>query len=229
MPFPTTRYTLLALASGEPSLREQALGALTDAYWEPSYRYVRLRFRRSHEDAQDLVQGFFAALIEQELLARYVASRGRFRSYLRACLDHFVLKRQESDRREKRGGFAVLVPLDGDIPAGDGSGTPEQIFYREWRRRMFALALGDLERLCVETGRTVRYQVFAAYDLADEPRPTYEELAQAHSLAVTTVTNHLAWARRELRRALEARLAAVTSGERERGRELRALLGGEPA
>jgi hypothetical protein len=52
-------------------------------------------------------------------------------------------------------------------------------------------------------------------------------LAQTHSLPVTTVTNHLAWARRELRRLLEQRVASVTPADNERRREVRLLLGGQ--
>jgi hypothetical protein len=71
---------------------------------------------------------------------------------------------------------------------------------------MFTLAAEDLRKLCDRTGRGIRYKIFAAYDLAEEPRPGYEQLARAFDVPATTVTNHLAWARRELRRLLEIRL-----------------------
>ena len=198
------------------------MNALLEIYWQPCYRYVRLRFQRPHEEAEDLVQGFFTALLEQELLSGYDSARGAFRSYLRACLDHFVLKDHRDTTREKRGG-GKTVALDTQDAAGDG-GTPEEIFYREWQRNLFSLAIEDLRQLCEETGRQVRFEIFAAYDLAEEPRPDYAELAAAHSLLVTKVTNHLAWARRELRRLIEQRVASVTPGESERRRELRLLL-----
>jgi RNA polymerase sigma factor (sigma-70 family) len=204
------------------------MNALIEIYWRPCYRYVRLRFQRSHEAAEDLVQGFFTALLEQELLSRYDAARGAFRSYLRACLDHFVLKQHGYDTREKRGGGRT-VPLESEEMAAD-TGTPEDIFYREWQRSVFGLAIDDLRQLCDETGRELRFRIFSEHDLADLPadaRPGYEELAKAHSIRVTTVTNHLAWARRELRRLLELRVASVTRGENERRRELRLLLGGQ--
>ena len=152
------------------------------------------------------MQGFFIALIEQEILARYDSNRAPFRPYLRACLDQFVWKGLERNRSEKRGGRTTIVPLDEEALAEAGGGRPDEIFHREWQREMFVLAAEDLRRLCDETDRGVRYQIFAAYDLSDEPRPTYEELASAHGVPITAVTNHLAWARREWRRLLEARL-----------------------
>jgi RNA polymerase sigma factor (sigma-70 family) len=189
-----------------------------EMYWKPCYRYIRLRFRVSESEAEDLVQGFFAALIEQGILSRYDSSRGPFRPYLRACLDQFVWKDMERNRCEKRGGQATIVPLDAEMAVPSGSGTPDEIFHREWQREMFVLAAEDLRKLCDDTGRSIRYEIFAAYDLADEPRPSYEQLAGAHGVPITTVTNHLAWARREMRRLLEVRLGLG---------ETRKLLGSE--
>lgn len=195
-------------ASAPSAAGAEALNAVMELYWQPCYRYVMLRFRAPHEQTQDLVQGFFTALVEQGILERYDAARGPFRPYLRACLDQFVFKELERARCEKRGGRAIMVPLDADAAVPAPEGTPEEIFHREWQRQVFALAVDDLRRYCGETGRDARYDLFAAYDLAEEPRPTYDQLAAAHGLPLTTVTNHLAWARRELRRLLEARLGA---------------------
>jgi len=220
--FPSTRHSLLQAASAHPGVGAEAMNALLEIYWQPCYRYVRVRFQRPHEEAEDLVQGFFTALLEEGLLSRYDAAKGVFRSYLRACLDHFVLKDRRDESREKRGGGKV-VALDAHDPASE-SGTPEEIFYREWQRSMFALAIEDLRQFCEATGRQVRFEIFAQYDLAEEPRPGYDQLAQTHSVPVTTVTNHLAWARREMRRLLEQRVASVTPGESDRRREVRLLL-----
>jgi RNA polymerase sigma factor (sigma-70 family) len=217
----------LQAAAAHPALDAEAMNSLIEIYWQPSYHYVRLRFQRSHEEAEDLAQGFFTALLQQDLLARYDKALGPFRSYLRACLDHFVLKSLRDQTREKRGGGKV-VPLDADYPASD-SATPEEIFYREWQRQMFGLAIEDLQHLCDESDRQVRFRIFAEYDLAEAQRPDYNLLAQTHSLPVTTITNHLAWARRELRRLLEQRIASVTPDENERRREVRMLLRGQSA
>ena len=223
--FPSTRQTLIRQASAPAPGGALALNTVMEIYWQPCYRYVRLRFRVSHEYAQDLVQGFFLAVMEQGILARYDAARGPFRPYLRGCLDRFAGKDFERHGAAKRGGGAKMVPLDAEAPVAAAGGTPEEIFHREWQRQMFALAAEDLRKVCGETGHGVHYEIFAAYDLAGGPRPAYEDLARTHALPVTTMTNHLAWARRELRRLLEARLGTVAGSEGERRRELRALLG----
>ena len=103
--------------------------------------------------------------------------------------------------------------------------SPEDIFFREWQREMFSLAVADLRAACRESGKDVQFRIFEQYDLAEEERPAYAELAAAHGIPVTQVTNHLAWARRELRRLLLERLQPVTSGDRESRAELRTLFG----
>jgi hypothetical protein len=99
------------------------------------------------------------------------------------------------------------------------------VFLREWQRQMFALGLDDLREFCQACAKTVQYAIFAQYDLADGDRPGYAELAAQHGIPVTSVTNYLAWARRELRRLVLLRLSSVTSGDPECQAELRVLFG----
>lgn len=71
-----------------------------------------------------------------------------------------------------------------------------------------------------------QFALFERYDLADaEDRPSYGELAVAFQLAVTDVTNYLAFARREFRRAVLEQLREMTGSEDEFRREAQALLG----
>ena len=224
--FPSTSQTLLREAISPSPLQTPALNTVMGIYWRPCYRYLKLRFGASHEHSEDLVQGFFAALIEQSILSRYDANRGPFRPYLRSCLDQFVLKEFERQRAVKRGQGFRLMPLDPTLAVPSLDATPEEIFRREWQREMFELAVEDLRQLCQATDRRVRYELFAAYDLAGEPRARYHELAAVHGLPVTTVTNHLAWARRELRRLLQDRLCSTVPRERDRRNEMRSLLAG---
>ena len=224
-PFPTTRHSLIHSAAGTGTLAREALDAILAVYWKPAYKHVRIQWKRSNEEAKDLVQGFFTALIEQPILAAFDPSKARFRTYLKACLDHFVMKQDESASRLKRGGRAAHFDFDTAERELAGCPSVEDVFLREWQREMFALALRDLGDLCRTNGKQLHYRVFEQYDLADSPRPSYADLAARHSIPVTAVTNHLAWARRELRRLVLLRLRAVTPDDRECHAELRVLFG----
>lgn len=219
--FPSTRYSLLLeLRSAEEPVRLQALDRFVEVYWKPAYKYIRLRWRKAAADAEDLTQSFFAELLERGVLGRFDAGKGSFRAFLRLSLDSLVQNSHQAETRLKRGGGVVILSLDfpsaeRELPLSAADASPEEIFYREWQRHMFALALSDLERLAREGGRSVQIEIFRAYDLAPEPRPSYQDLARKHQLPVTSVTNYLAWARRELRRLTLERLAGITCGESE--------------
>jgi RNA polymerase sigma factor (sigma-70 family) len=219
--FPSTRYSILVdLGSEQEPLRRHALDRFVEAYWKPVYKYIRLRWRKDPSDAEDLTQTFFKDLLERGFLTRFDAEKASFRSFLRVCVDKNVLKVHESETREKRGGGAVVLSLDfpsaeRELPLTTPEGSPEDIFYREWQRQIFALALEDLRRWCRESGKEAQLAVFEAYDLAAAERPSYQELADRHGTPVTNITNYLAWARRELRRLTLERLAGITAGDSE--------------
>jgi RNA polymerase sigma-70 factor (ECF subfamily) len=75
--FTTTRWSLIAAARdrGSPETRA-ALAELCRTYWYPLYAYVRRR-GHGHDRAQDLVQGFFARLLEKDGLATADPAHGK--------------------------------------------------------------------------------------------------------------------------------------------------------
>jgi DNA-directed RNA polymerase specialized sigma24 family protein len=236
--FPETRRSVvLAARSADPEERARALDALVAAYWRPVQRHVAARWREGEEDASDLAQGFFAAALEKGWLDRFDPARGRFRTYLLACLDGFVAKERRARRRLKRGGGVVVLPLEStgedgetrELPVADGTDLEAQ-FQREWARSLFSLAVEALRTRCAGTSKAVAFALFERYDVegADDPgRPSYARLAAEHGLPVTQVTNHLHWARRELRREVLGKLREITASEEEYRSEARALLGVE--
>src|SRR6266853_5251901 len=109
---PTRRSVIEAARSIDAEERERALEVLCAAYWKPVYKYVRLRWNRTPDAAQDLTQGFFVELLERELLDKFDAKKSRLRTYLRLCVDSFVMNEDKAGRRQKRGGTVLHVALD---------------------------------------------------------------------------------------------------------------------
>src|SRR5438552_1749435 len=67
--FPLTRWSMVARAgSGRPEEAAAALAELCGWYWYPLYAYTR-RHARDAETAQDLIQDFFADLLERRAIA----------------------------------------------------------------------------------------------------------------------------------------------------------------
>src|ERR1700686_5374078 len=213
---PTRRSVIEAARSIDAEERDRALEALCAAYWRPVYKYVRLRWNRPADVAQDLTQGFFVELLERELLEKFDSKKSRLRTYLRLCVDSFVMNEDKSGRRQKRGGTMLHVALDFagaeeelgatvmDPAAIPSPESLEEFFEKEWVRSLFALAVEDLRELCVACERERTFRLFEEYDLAGDENISYDKLAAEYGIPVTDVTNALAWARREFRRgALE--------------------------
>ena len=59
----------------------------------------------------------------------------------------------------------------------------------------------------------------------DGERPSYREVADELGLTLTQVTNHLAWARRELRRLVLEHLATLSGSDAEIREEAEAIFG----
>jgi RNA polymerase sigma factor (sigma-70 family) len=234
---PTRRSVIEAARSIDAEEREQALEALCAAYWKPVYKYIRWRWNRPAEAAQDLTQGFFAELLERELLDKFDASRSRLRTYLRVCVDSFVMNEDKAGRRQKRGGSISHVALDFAAAEEELGATAidpakiaspeslEEFFEKEWMRSLFALAVEDLRKFSDERDRARTFHLFEAYDLEGNERLSYDQLSKDYGISVTDVTNALAWARREFRRIALDRLRELCGSEDEFQREARAAFG----
>ena len=113
--FPVTRLSaIVAASSANQEERARAFEVLATAYWMPVYKYIRIKWNKPTEDARDLTQGFFAEAIEKNFFARYDASKARFRTFLRTCLDAFVANENKAANRKKRGGGATILSMDFD-------------------------------------------------------------------------------------------------------------------
>jgi RNA polymerase sigma-70 factor (ECF subfamily) len=67
---------------------QQALSDFCEAYWPPLYAFLRHRGYAS-ADAQDLVQAFFAQLLEKDTLSHVDHEKGRLRTFLLRSLQNF--------------------------------------------------------------------------------------------------------------------------------------------
>ncbi|HYM80659.1 MAG TPA: hypothetical protein VEY91_04505 [Candidatus Limnocylindria bacterium] len=233
--FPTTRLSAVLAAQGEPAERARAHAAIVAAYWKPAYKFVRRKWGVGNEEAKDLIQGFFTHALERPFFERYDPTKASFRTYVRVGLDGYVLNERKATHRLKRGGGVPVLSLDFAAAEGElarqepvAADDLDAYFEREWMRSLFTLALDSLRDACVAGGHEVRFRVFERYDLEDHvtgEAPSYADLAAELGLPVTTVTNHLAWARREFRRSVLERLRELCGDEEEFQSEARRLLG----
>src|ERR1700726_1802204 len=122
--FQTTHWTLLMRARETQSdtSSQKALSNFCEAYWPPLYAFLRHRGHASPE-AQDLVQGFFAHLLEQNTLSRADQEKGKLRTFLLGSLQNFLFNEYDRARALKRGGGHQIVSIDDHLAEAEASMT----------------------------------------------------------------------------------------------------------
>jgi len=229
--FPATQHSAVrAIASPDGPERVRGYDRLIAAYWKPVYKYIRIKWNMSNEEAKDLTQGFFARAMEKDFFRSYDPQKGAFRTYLRTCLDGFLSNERQHAQRMKRSAELVRLDLDFETVEGElrlssasSSKSFEEYFDQEWTRALFASALHALREDCASRGKEIQSRLFERYELEDDPDVTYDRLAAEFGIPVTTVTNDLAAARRTFRRLVVEKLREITANEREFRAEARRL------
>jgi len=192
--FENTRWTVILQARDR-----RELGAFLERYWKPCYFYIR---RKGHdvEDAKDLTQSFFLDFMERDGLARVTKSKGRFRSYLLACLDHYLSNEYDRRKALKRGAGRVLsLDFDGaeELFGRSNELTPEQAYRRQWAIELIERAMQVLKG---ELGP--RFDALREYIVAGQPG-SIREVADRLDLSESNVKVIIHRARRRYREILK--------------------------
>jgi len=227
--FRTTRWSLVAAArGGEMAEARDALAALCRDYWYPLYAFVR---RRGHDvvTAEDLVQGFFARLLERGDLLAADPRKGRLRSFLLAACSHYLANETDRARAAKRGGGRVAVPID----RIDGEGryarepshglTPERLFERQWALTLLGRTLGRLEVEMRSAGKGHHFEALRPALLGDGGRAPYAAVATELGLTEEAARAAAARLRRRYRELLREEVAGTLDDPAEVDDEIRSL------
>jgi RNA polymerase sigma factor (sigma-70 family) len=183
-PFPSTHWSRV-IAAGSRSSPEsrEALADLCKTYWYPLYAFVRRRGHDPHA-AEDIVQGFFATLLEKDGLTTVDRAKGRFRSFLVAACSHFLANQLDYERRLKRGGGSVIVPID-RLEAEDRYGrepvhevTPDRLFDRRWATTLLDQVLARLEAEMSDAGKKPQFDVLRPALVGSSDKLSYARAAE---------------------------------------------------
>jgi len=232
--FPSTNHSaIVALGSDDMLVRQRAFAAIVESYWKPTYKYIRVKWQASNEDAKDVTQGFFSAAFEKNYFADYDTGKASFQTFLRICLDRFIANQRKSEQRLKRGGGFNLLTFDfaeaeNELSFQDFACeiSPENYFHQEWVRGLLAAALESLREHYQARRKGIYFRLFQSCDLADsDTRPSYASLAAQFDLTISEVTNYLAATRREFRRIVLNKLRELSATEEEFRSQARSLLG----
>ena len=221
--FPTTRWSVVVAATGSPTERSrEALETLCKIYWRPLYAFVR-RQGHSVEEAQDLTQGFFARLLEKDYIHQFQRERGRFRSFLLACLKHFLANEWDRTLAQKRGGSTLLLNLSAAPEPGHHE-TPERIFERQWALALLEQTLARLKEEFAGVGKTRQFDVLKDFLTAGEGRLPHRRVAAELAMTEEAVRVAVHRIRRRFRELLRDEISQTVADPEEARDEIRYLL-----
>jgi RNA polymerase sigma factor (sigma-70 family) len=192
--FQATQWSLV-LAASQPDSTEarEALAKLCGSYWYPVYAFIRRR-GYNPEQAKDLTQELFIRLIERRRLQVADRGRGRFRSFLLACVQHLLSEERKREKAIKRGGQYSFVPLD-DILAESRYGSepadvmsPERLFERRWALTLLDQTLEQLKREYIEADKGLQFDALQLFlSGAKDADSSYAEVAVRLNLSDNAV------------------------------------------
>ena len=182
MAFTTTHWSLVLETQGETPAAQKALETLCRTYWRPLYGFVR-RQGLGREEAQDLVQEFFARLLEHRNLDAVRREKGRLRSYLLVSLKRFLAREQHRASRVKRYETGPHITLDEllESEAADfelaETMSGDRLYERRWALAVLEQVLGRLESEYRAAGNAVLFDRLKEFLVGEKGLRTQAEIA----------------------------------------------------
>jgi RNA polymerase sigma-70 factor (ECF subfamily) len=228
--FTTTHWsTVLSAGHGNTDTAAAALDKLCRAYWYPLYVFIRRKGYEAHT-AQDLTQGFFAKLLEKNYLHGMDRTKGRFRSFLLAALDHYLAKEWRRSQTQKRGGKVAFISLEEQsaeekylqIPGSELS--PEKLFERQWATTLLEQVLVRLREEFFSAGKQTFFEEAKIFLTGEKRAASYAELAVKLGMSEAALKMAVSRMRQRYGELLRLEIAQIVSKPEEIEDELRALL-----
>ena len=181
MKFTTTHWSVVLEAQSETPAARRALQILCQTYWRPLYGFAR-RQGLGREEAQDLVQEFFARLLEHRNLDTVRREKGRLRSYLLVSLKRSLASEQHRARGVKRYESGPHISLD-ELLESEATDfelaetlSADRLYERRWALAMLEQVLGRLESEYRAADNAALFDRLKEFLVGERGRPTQAEI-----------------------------------------------------
>jgi RNA polymerase sigma-70 factor (ECF subfamily) len=229
--FQTTQWTVVLRARKTESAdcAREALSRFCEAYWPPLYSFLRHR-GYSSADAQDLVQGFFAHLLEEDTLSRADEKKGRLRTFLLASLQNFLVNEYNRAQALKRGGGYQIVSIEEHLPEAEAAMLATShlsdtgCYDFAWASGIVARAWQNLQNAFVAEGKAEWLEELRPFVTGGSATPpNQEETAARLGVPIATLRTWLSRLRQRYREWLRMEVATTVSDPEDVDRELKYL------
>jgi RNA polymerase sigma factor (sigma-70 family) len=181
MTFTTTHWSVVLEAQSETPAARRALQILCQTYWRPLYGFAR-RQGLGREEAQDLVQEFFARLLEHRNLDTVRREKGRLRSYLLVSLKRSLASEQHRARGVKRYESGPHISLD-ELLESEATDfelaetlSADRLYERRRALAMLEQVLGRLESEYRAADNAALFDRLKEFLVGERGRPTQAEI-----------------------------------------------------
>ena len=219
----------MSAGEGQSLQAQRALETLCRTYWYPLYSFIR-REGYTTEDAKDLTQAFFARLLESHSLAAVAPQKGKFRSFLLAALNHFLVDEARRAKAQKRGGGETIISLD-DLEAENRYAlepvsdlAPEKIFDQGWALAMLDRAMARLREEFAKAGKRRHFELLRQFLECETSDGAYAQAAGQLQTSTGTVAVLVHRLRQRYRELVREEVAHTVSRPGEVEEELQYLL-----
>jgi DNA-directed RNA polymerase specialized sigma24 family protein len=227
----TAWSTVMAARGADEDARLAALERLFARYRRPICLEFQARKRCAEDEAEESAQQFIHDCLRRDFLRAVDPSKGRFRTFIQACVTNFIRDERDKATAAKRGGGQEAQSLDETDEEGrrliDPSVQSEPLeitLDRHWAHHLVSLAMERLEGECVAARRRVVFTTLRPFLQTDPENGTYAAVALKLGMkegAVRTATSRL---RQRFRELLEEEIRATTGTDGDWREELRYFL-----
>jgi DNA-directed RNA polymerase specialized sigma24 family protein len=211
--FPATQWSVVLRSQDKGDLAEanKALATLCETYWYPLYAFACSK-GKSHHDAQDLTQGFFAYVVEKDIFGDADRSKGKLRTFLLTVFSRYISRDYQAGGR----GGRIHVSLDENAagaarkPENQPSVEPDadRIFDQAWAHSTLTAAKRDLQAEEEAAGKGEVFQVLQPFLEADSVRGlSYEAVAVRLGLNQAAARQAVSRLRKRYHHLIRARIA----------------------
>jgi RNA polymerase sigma-70 factor (ECF subfamily) len=192
------------------------------------YVYIR-RQGISPEQAEDLTQEFLVSLLEKDVFRGIDRSRGTFRSFLIACLRHFLANERARLQAQKRGGGRVILSLDflnaesGYREEGTTEMTADKLYERQWALTLLDQVLDRLRDEWAQSGRARMFEALKSFLAGESSSISYDQAARQLGMTAGAIRVAVHRLRRRYRELVREEIARTVRDPDEIDAEIRDL------
>jgi RNA polymerase sigma factor (sigma-70 family) len=220
MTFTTTHWSVVLEAQGESPAAQRALEILCRTYWRPLYGFVRKQ-GLGREEAQDVVQEFFARLLEHRNLNTVRREKGRLRSYLLVSVKRFLANERHRASGIKRYESGPHIALDellqSEVTDFELAETlsADRLYERRWALVVLEQVLTRLESEYRAANNATLFDHLKEFLVGERSRPTQAEIATELSITENAVKQAFHRFRQRYRVLLREEIAhtVITPGD----------------